>query len=419
MNDLKMKPEKKEPYLIPEELRGPSLDENTQAILPVSRGTFYYLIAKCFHSETQRNINRFRADLNGAWDEVQYQDRVFRLIENHPSLRSDFIRDRSRSFWQIIYKRKKVPVFYKNLTGLTKGGQERFISGFWQVLDEEDALFACALLILSEKESTLLLRADHTVVDGISFSVILNELTDGNYKDLSCDTYVEHRRRSILSAVEKVPGPVLRYYRDMPAAFRMPACPDMRKASCIQESIYLSVEETKDLARRSQEENVTPYTLAFLSHAKALMRLYQAEEIWIRYLNHGRRRGETEEMRLVGNMIVEKPVHIKMDTSAKELRSDMLFLDSFSGMSDTTLFREMNPNGLPQGITSKDFWRPGPLIHRIIPIGNDTVCENNMYMEEGRLHFRFSCLPGDISMNGQESLKDIFLKELFSGGQKR
>ena len=413
-----MKPKEKEPYLIPEELRELSADENTQAILPVSRETFYYLIAKCFHSKKQNNINRFRADLNVAWDEAQFRDRVFRLIGNHPALRSDFIRDRSRFFWQVVYRRKKAPVFYKDLTGLTEAGQARYISGFWQVLDEADALFACALLVLSERESVLLVRAEHTVADGISLSVILNELTADNYKDLSCDAYVEHRRSSILSAAEEVPSPILRYYRDMPAAFGPSDRPHLGKGFHIQESISLSVEDTKALERRSQAEGATSYTLAFLSHARALMRLYGTEELWIRSLNHGRRRAEPEEMRLVGNLIVEKPVHIKMDTTAKELRSDMLALNSFSGMSDTVLFRHMNPNGLPQGIVSYDYWRPGSRIHRVALIENDRVDGNNMVLEDGRLQFRFNCMLPDVPMDGQTSFRDLFLGELFPVEQK-
>ena len=311
-----------------------------------------------------------------------------------------------------------MPVFYKDLTGLTEAGQARYLRGFWQVLDEADALFACALLVLSERESVLLVRAEHTVADGLSLSVIVNELTADNYQDLSCDTYVEHRRSSILSAAGDVPEPILRYYRDLPAAFGAPARPDPRKGFHIQESISLSVAETEALDRRSQAEGATSYTLAFLSHARALMRLYRTEELWIRDLSHGRRRGEPDEMRLVGNLIVEKPVHIRMDTTARELRSDMRALNSFSGMSDTVLFRQMNPNALPQGIVSYDIWRPGPRIHRVALIENDRVDGNNMVVEDGRLQFRFNCLLPDVPMDGQTSFRDLFLGELFPGEQK-
>ena len=411
-----MMPNEKEPCLIPEELRALAADENIQTLLPVSGETLYYLIAKRFHAQNHSNINRFMAELDDAWDEAEYRDRLFRLIENLPSLRSDFIQDRSRRCWQVIYRRKDAPVLYRDLTGLTEEGQRRCISDFWQILDGEDALFACALLILSAKKSVLLVRVDHAVADGVSFSVILNELTAGNYRALSCDTYVEHRRSAILAAAQEAPAPVLRYYRDMPAVFSAPDRPDMRKASCLQESVLLSAEDTQELVRRSREEGATPYTLAFLSHARALMRFYGKEEIWIRYLSHGRRRGDADEMRLVGNLIVEKPVHVRMDTTAKQLRSDMLMLDSFPGMSDTTLFRKADPNGMPQGIISKDYWRPGPLIRRIVPIENERIYGNSLYMEEGRLRFRFSRPARNIPMNGQESLARLFSRELFPEG---
>ena len=403
-----------EPRFIPEEFHELAEDENTQAILPVSSETFYYLIAKRFHSETQRNIHRLRVDLNGMWEEAEYLDRLFRLVENHPALRSEFIKDHSGFFWQVIYKRKTIPAFYKDLKGMSKEGQKRYVNGFWQVLDEKDALFACALLIISEKESILLVRADHTVADGISLSVILNELTACNYRDLSCDKYVEHRRRMIRSASEHIPEYIVQYYKDLPAGFRMSSGKDICKASYIQEQLTLSKEDTSILIRRSRKEGATLYTFTFLCYAKALMRFYGTEEIWIRYLSHGRRSEGTDEMRLVGNLITEKPVHIKLDTTAGELQSDMLTLDAFSGMVNTALFGRGDPNGLPQGLISNDYEKPGPMIHKIVPIENGPVDGNSVYMDEGRLNFRFGRLPQNMSDDGHASWKERFLRELFS-----
>lgn len=413
LNDL-LPLDGQETCLIPEDLQGIAEDKNTQAILSVSSATLYYLIAKSFRSETQRNINRLRVSLNGTWDEAEYNDRLFRLIENHPALRSDFIKDYSGFFWQVIYKRKTIPAFYKNLKGMSKEGQKRYVNGFWQVLEEEDALFACALLIISEKESILLVRADHTVVDGVSLSVILNELTACNYRDLSCDKYVEHRRRMIRSASEQVPEYIVQYYKDLPARFKMPSGTDIWKTSYIQEHLTLSNEDTSILTRRSRKAGATLYTFSFLCYSKALMRFYGTEEIWIRYLSHGRRSEGTDEMRLVGNLITEKPVHIKLDTTAGELQSDMLALDAFSGMADTTLFGKRDPNGLLQGLISNDFEKSGPMINKIVPIENGPVDGNSVYMEEGRLNFRFGRLPMNMPDDGQASWKELFLRELFS-----
>ena len=82
------------------------------------------------------------------------------------------------------------------------------------------------------------------------------------------------------------------------------------------------------------------------------------------------------------------------------------------------LFRQMNPNALPQGIVSYDIWRPGPRIHRVALIENDRVDGNNMVVEDGRLQFRFNCLLPDVPMDGQTSFRDLFLGELFPGEQK-
>ena len=173
-----------------------------------------------------------------------------------------------------------------------------------------------------------------------------------------------------------------------------------------KEKFYADNEKYLELLR---EEDYT-----FLCYAKALMRFYGTEEIWIRYLSHGRRSEGTDEMRLVGNLITEKPVHIKLDTTAGELQSDMLTLDAFSGMVNTALFGRGDPNGLPQGLISNDYEKPGPMIHKIVPIENGPVDGNSVYMDEGRLNFRFGRLPQNMSDDGHASWKERFLRELFS-----
>lgn len=58
-----------------------------------------------------------------------------------------------------LFAGKERSVFFKDVSALPEGARERFVNGFWQVL-EEDAPLSMAFLILSEGRSRLLVRID-------------------------------------------------------------------------------------------------------------------------------------------------------------------------------------------------------------------------------------------------------------------
>ena len=393
-------PESKIPKML-RERRSPEVE----AILPVSQSMALYLIMKRYGITVQRNVNRLSARIGATWSREEFTHRVEVLIGNHPALRSEFVEAEKGGYWQILYRHKKVPVYYKDLRGLSEGAVRRFTGGFWQVMEEEAALFEAACFVLDDS-SLLLIRADHTVADGVSLNVILNELAAENVESLKPDEYILHRKRALTEA-DVVPQWLREYYRGghFPLAGGKPG-------KTAETALTFSPEETGRLSAFCARRGFTLHTLMQLVYGKTLLELFGGDELWLIHVDHGRHSEWGDELRIVGNLMTGFPVRIDRNMTGTDLQEDILRIRQFPAITDCPIFMEMNIRKCPDGIISQNFAPLNPVILESRMLDAADVQGNAMKIMDGALviTFRNSHLAGLDDQISQ--FREIFNQKL-------
>ena len=368
---------------IPDELAPLLEDGNTQAILRASEMSKLYLKLKAFHIHDMRNVSRVRTELLKAFDETEFQNRLSALVARHPALRSDYVLDRHGTFWQIIAREKTPTAFYKDLRSLPAGAAERFVNGFWQVLKESGALFAAAYFRLPKNRGVLLLQADHTIADGMSLSILQNELAGSLPGSTGEDGYIAHRMRSVAAASD-VPEFVRDYYANVRLSVKSE---DAQQANVERtaQRICLSEEETKRLEDWCGGEGFTLFTWVLYCYGRALLHCHRAKEIWLMHLDSGRYGEWEDDLAVVGNLAAPMPVCIDENTTASSLQSDLLALGQYTGLADTEIFNRIDFRGCFESIISRDFGEMTPLIERSELVDDSDTRGNHMRIRDGRL----------------------------------
>ena len=100
-------------------------------------------------------IQRTETDLHRAVNEKEFQEMAEKVFDENAPLMEKTFEDNSCGE---IHHRRERAVFYKDLRNLPDETKERFATGFWQVLEEEDARLSAALFVMSNERSRLLLR---------------------------------------------------------------------------------------------------------------------------------------------------------------------------------------------------------------------------------------------------------------------
>ncbi len=400
---------------IPPELKTIAEDPNTEAVLPVNKGTNRLMILRHLYTGYRPNMIRKRCVLKCVFSREEFKDRVEKLVAVHPALRSEFIPAGDGCFRQIIKRQKKPSVYYKDLSKLQNDAQKRFVSGFRQVLDREDGLFSVALFPISEDRSILLFDIDHSIADGISTVVIQNELVSDNYKELSCDKYIENRKKYHAS-VRAGSKEAEKYYKDLD----IPAVRTSQEKSgpvrVAVEYIHFSKDETGRLMEECGQAGCSLFTWVFLCHARAILKTENKDDIWLKCNDHGRDEMNPEEMRIVGNIVSAKPVHIHKNMKAGDLQKVFLELKEHIGGADTPYLKKYDLSLLVPGIISNDFGEMSDLIEESTFIIDESAVipeptkvpgpgiGSSLYLKNGQLNVRL------IYESSKKAAHDLFVK---------
>ena len=372
---------------VPGEFLELSKDENTLAILPVMNSTMAFLFMKQQGVTDRQNTIRVRFVIKGFCPKEEFNRRVQKLFCSHPALRSSFVRAGNGSYWQIFYKRKAPTVYYRDLRALSDAASGRVLSGFWQVMAESGDIFEVGCFPLSNGNTTLLIQAEHTIIDGLSLQIIQNELSSAGTGDIQEDMLLTYRQRQILAA-KSIPEDVVAYFT--------PEYP-MAKS---KESLYYTGKNTKEVIRLSEKETaslitrcsllgVTMFCYVLHSYGKALLSLLRRKEVWLLHTDSGRSPSDKNSFRIVSNMMTGIPVRITSDMTPAQLQADILYLAGIQGLSDSDLFYRQAFFGIYEGIVSKDFGMADPQILESEILGGDNLRGNHMSMEDGCLNIAF------------------------------
>lgn len=369
---------------LPDELRELMASEAVEAILPASNVTSAYLFMGQLGVTDRANRVRVRLTLEGALEEVEFRRRVDALVRNHPSLRSDFVRDTQGRCWQVVRSHKDVPVYHKDLRRLSDAAQARLLGGFWQVMDESGQPFETACFPVSAGRSVVLFEVEHTHADGMSLLIMANELADGASPDLPVDGFIDYRRRHV-QAGQHIPPSVRKYLTPGRAPRKSPEAMLGQEVSRTEEVVELSRSQTDELVRRCGREGVTPFVLVQLSYGRALLSLLNEDEVWVLHTDGGRSSSREGERRIVGNLFCGVPLSIRATTTAAQLQEDMLAIAGATGISDSDLLRSATWLGIYEGVVSEDFGEREPALLSFDILQDDNRGGNQMAMADGRL----------------------------------
>ena len=399
---------------LPDELRSLSDEEDVLEILPVNSSTMAYLFMKEQGITDRQNVVRVKMTLSGYCPEEDFLRRIQSLMDHHPSLRSSFTRDANGGYWQVFYKRKTAPVYFRDLRGFSRDAADRLLAGFWQVMEEngETEAFAAGCFPLPDSQTALLLRLEHTICDGMSLSVIENELASPETAVPGEDDLLSYRHRHIRAA---------KHITEKDAAYFTPGHPLIKSTeplssggSTKQEKLVLSRSETEALMKKCSSLGVTVYCYVQYTYGTALLSLINkregshanppdgrepagpgaarpgtAEEIWLLHLDSGRLPSDEKELHIVGNLMNGIPVRIRSNMTPGQLQEDLIHLSEIQGLSDSDLLYQHDWSGIYEGIISKDFGEQSPMILQSELLESDELLGNHMYMKEGCLHMVF------------------------------
>lgn len=345
---------------IPEELLGCSADQNVEALFPVCNSTLTYLLMDDYGIAWRKNILRIEVILSHSFSEEEFRDRVRCLTQNHPALRSRFIRDRTGEYWQVFEKERKSPLWYRDISALSPAAQRRFLSGFWQAMETEKASWKTACFPLGNQESALLLYARHTIMDGMSLQVFLNDFCSAGYRELLPDRLLQNRSR--LTAEKEEFSPWVRAYYANPD-LSVKEKPMSADTGILTQTIRFSREETAQITTRCLKAGITVFTWAQYCLGQALLAMYGTDELWMTHIDSGRGGDGKESLRMIGNLFLSIPVKMRTGLGVRDFQEDLLHLRDCPAVSESrTLFSSGDWRNLIDGFTSGIFQARNPLI---------------------------------------------------------
>ena len=368
----------------PDELADLRASENTEELLPADAASSFYLFLQESGTAYERGLRvRLRFRLNRSFSEEAFKKRIRGMTDRHPVLRSRFIKDRAQKRWQIFEREKQPPVFYRDLAGLSKEARERYLSGFFAVMEENDAAFQAACFPLGKDSCELLLCLTHAIADGVSAVILVNELAQAQ-EPSGTDRFYAYRKKR-LARRERFPEELKDYYASFTGGMVLPAKNRGRMDAVERRELTLSAEETEKLKERCGRLGISLPAYVEYSYGKGLLAAMGREAVWYSHLYSGRDTSFDEADAIVGNLIYTMPVYLDREMSAEAFKYGLMKPWKYPFVTDTKAYGRLNRHNIEEGIVSRIF---APYHENIVSLTNGPEGMNlGHYMEmvEGAL----------------------------------
>ena len=396
---------------LPEEIGAIAADGNVQAVFPVNNSALAYLIVRKDGLAGMLEDLRVRVLLDCAFTEAEFRDRVRALSRNHPALRSYFAEDSQGAYWQVFLKDAAQTAWFKDIRHLRGEAKERFIRGFWQVFDADKALWKAACLITEDHRSVILFSASHAIADGVSLSVIQNDLCGERYWERAEDGLLSHRRR-LTAQKDELPEWVRRYYADADLSVKAFEHLSFSESAREAEELRFSEKDTKAMISRCFASGVMFYSWVQYCYGQALLELLDKEQLWLLTLEAGRYAQWGDELGIVGNLTVGIPVKVTRGQGIAAFNEDILKLRDVPCLSESPLTFSREWMGLYEGVTSVDFPAPVYPIAETELIGGKNRNGNSMKVVDGGLIIEMRHIDTPKEKKWAAQLKETFDKWL-------
>lgn len=349
-------------------------DAFTEEVYPADIHTSFHLFLSESGSEINRGLTlRNRVDVSRTFSKEEFFERVNMIIRRHPVLRSYFIKDEKDRRFQVFRRDAEHRLYYKDISNLSTEAADRFLSGFFRVMDKEDDMFQAGCFIRGEKSCTLLLHVSHILLDGLSLSFLINEL--------ACDELAPGKdgfydiRKKRLEEKHVFPKELKAYYKNYEKEKHIKLNAAGAGRDVHTRRLFFSADETAHIQAESARAGTSMMSFVEYSYGYGLLKALQKDEIWIGHLYSGRNASEGNREHVLGNMYLVMPVKVRENMSAYDYQQELLIPWGFPDITETEEYRRLNMHRDELGITSRLLW---PYDKNVLKVSDGY--ENNPFM---------------------------------------
>ncbi len=368
---------------LPVELAYLAEDERTEAVYPADPSTGLYLFLQESGSDyTRGNMIRFLILCKKGFTEAAFRERVKQITAKHPVLRSSFVRAKDGKPYQVFRKETEPSVWYKDLGSLSEEARERFLSGFFQVMEEDGSLFSAACFPVDDSRCELLLSLRHVLADGLSVYEVIHELTADSITP-DTDAFYDWRKK-LMQEEDRIPPELLEHYRDFGEKMLLTSggggnfTVRVRKLS-FDHGKTLSIQE------RCAREGVSLVTFTEYCYGKSLLKVMGRDRLWFSHLYSGRSPELPGSDAIVGNLFYTMPVRITSRMTVQEFQEELLLPWRYPYSTHNSLYRRLNRFIIEEGPVSNNFTGFGENVLKARDIQENTRTGHAVEYKDGCL----------------------------------
>ena len=339
---------------LPQELAELAEDERTEAVYPADPSTAFYLfLQESGSSYTRGNRIRFRIRSKKGYTEAAFRERVKQITAKHPVLRSSFVRTKDGKPYQVFWKETEPSVYYKDLHSLSEEARERFLDGFFQVMEEEGSLFSAACFPADDSFCELLLCLRHVLTDGLSLYEVIRELTADSILPGTDAFYLW--REKLMQEEDRIPPELQEHYKDFGEKMLLPSGKGTKDFTVRVRKLSLDPDKTRAIQESCAREGVSLVTFAEYCYGKSLLSATGRDWIWFSHLYSGRSPELPGSEAIVGNLFYTMPVRISSRMSVQEFQEELLLPWRYPYSRQNSLYRRLNRFIIEEGLVSNNF----------------------------------------------------------------
>ena len=388
-----------------------SESDRIEKIMPADAASGLYLFLQESESAyTKGLVFRLRIRLGRSYPKEEFERRICILTARHPVLRSVFVQDEKGISWQVFYRGMDVPVWYRDLCRISEKAREGYLSGFFQVMNENQSPFQAACFLTGENSCELLLRLTHTHVDGMSVRLLINELAADADPDKK-DAFYEYREKRLASRVI-FPAELKEYYASFGERMRLPSVSYKNMQKVIRQEILLTREETAILKQYCGNLGISFSAYVQYCFGRGLLAAMGRKEVWFSQLFSGRDVPCCHESSTLGNLFYTMPVYLEEGMTVQNFTDGLMKPWKYPYVTDTPEYQRLNRHTIENGLISRMF----PPFHKNVISCIDEEGEGNIghYMEQkdGKLKIIFRYYEDAYQISSYKKIEDVMSRLL-------
>ncbi|HEY2491658.1 MAG TPA: amino acid adenylation domain-containing protein [Paenibacillus sp.] len=162
-------------------------------LTPMQEGMLFH---SYLNTDSPAYFEQFSCTVSGILDVQLLEDSFNVLIQKYDVLRMNFLHENMKNPKQIVFKERKMSIFYEDISHMNTSDQDRYIRNSIEADQQKgfdlakDMLLRATVLYVDQYKYNLIWSYHHIILDGWCLKTIVQELFDV-YKTLSLDLPLE------------------------------------------------------------------------------------------------------------------------------------------------------------------------------------------------------------------------------------